>query len=194
MRHSWTCLVLSLTILASAVPARADPPGRAEDEAAIRALIGEWYAQNRAGADGNPQPLLAPGAVDASPGYFHIDTGAASLGPIVYNSLAATSLKFSHEITRLVLDARFARAQVWERGYFYAAAPQQTYERAGSAIFVLEKQDDGRWLILAHQTNTVGIPPNMKTDPMPDLRDLYYATEGKNRDPLADAAASEAAK
>jgi hypothetical protein len=76
---------------------------------------------------------------------------------------------------------------VWERGYFYAWAAQRTYERAGSAIFVLEKQDDGRWLVLAHRTNTVGIPPNMKTDPMPDLRDLYYSTHGKGRDPAADA-------
>lgn len=64
---------------------------------------------------------------------------------------------------------------------------QTTYERAGSALFVLEKQDSGRWLVLAHSTSTVGIPPNLKTDPMPDLRDLFYSTEGKDRDPQADA-------
>ena len=30
----------------------------------------------------------------------------------------------------------------------------------------------------------------MRTDPMPDLRDLYYSTVGKDRDPEADAAAA----
>ena len=41
--------------------------------------------------------------------------------------------------------------------------------------------------MLAHQTYTVGIPPNMKTDPLPDLRELYYKTEGAGRDPEQDA-------
>jgi hypothetical protein len=162
-----------------------------EDETAIRALIEEWYAQKREAGDGHLFRLLAPGAIDASPGYYYVNTGARSAGPRVYNSLGATALQFNHEITRLVLDPRFARAQVWERGYFYAWAAQKTYERAGSATFVLEKQDDGRWLVLAHQTHTVGIPPNMKTDPMPDLRELYYATTGKDRDPAADARGSK---
>ena len=89
-----------------------------------------------------------------------------------------------------MLDPHFARVQVWERGYFYAWAAQQTYERAGSATFVLEKQEDGRWLVLAHETNTVGIPANRKTEPMPDLRARFYATEGKGRDPVADALAN----
>lgn len=176
-------LGLLLTALFWVAPAYAAAP---EDETAIRALIEEWYAQKRA-ADGHPWNLLTPGAIDASPGYYHVNTGARSAGPRVYNSLAAPALQFNHEITRLVLDPRFARVQVWERGYFYAWAAQKTNERAGSATFVLEKQDDGRWLVLAHQTHTVGIPPNMKTDPMPDLRELYYATTGKDRDPEADA-------
>ena len=176
------------TILALALALICVGPSHAEissDDSAIRALIDELYVQHRAGRDGHPWRLLAPGAIDASPGYFHVDNGSRALGPRVYDSLAATALKFSHEITRLVRDRRFARVHVWERGYFYASAAQQTYERAGSTIFVLEKQEDGRWLVLAHETSSVGIPPNMKTDPMPDLQDLYDSTEGKDRDPDA---------
>jgi len=179
-------LLLSfLLIILAVTPAHAQAPG---DEAAIRELIDKWYAEHRAADEGHPWAFLAPGGIDNSPGYRHIDTGAAVLGPRVYTSLAAISLQFSHEITRLTADARFAKVNVWERGYFYAWAAQRTYERAGSALFVLEKQDDGRWLVLAHNTNTVGIPPTLKTDPMPDLRDLFYSTEGKDRDPDADAA------
>src|SRR5690606_1240521 len=107
---------------------------------------------------------------------------SAAAGRPIYTSLAYRALKFSHEITRLVIDTRFARAQVWERGYFYAWAAQRTYESASSATFVLEKQDGGRWLVLAHRSDSVGIPPNLKTSPMPDLRDAFYATQGKDRD------------
>lgn len=74
-----------------------------------------------------------------------------------------------------------------ERGYFYAAAAQVTYESAVSTVFLFEKMDDGRWLILAHDGSSQGIPPNKKTDPMPDLRDLYYSRCGSSCDPDADA-------
>lgn|GEM_PF-826916 len=182
-------LLLFLLAWASFVPATSSetPP---DDEAAIRDLIARWYDQHRAAADGRPYLLLAPGAIDASPGYRYIDTGSAAFAPRHYHSLAATALKFDHEIIRLRLNGSLARVDVWERGYFYAWAAQTTYERAGDATFVVERQDDGRWLVLAHETNTVGIPPNRKTDPMPDLRELYYATEGKDRDPEADAGAT----
>lgn len=184
MRPIQILLFVLLAALVCALPARADT---AADEAAIRALIEKWYVEHRAGAEGRPDSLRAPGAIDASPGYRYIDTGKRSAGPRVYNSLAHTALEFSHEISRLVMDARFARVHVWERGYFYAAAAQKTYELLGSTTFVLEKQEDGRWLVLAHQTSSVGIPPNLKTDPMPDLRELYYSTIGKDRDPDEDA-------
>lgn len=79
---------------------------------------------------------------------------------------------------------------MWERGYFYAWAVQKTYERPAATTFILERrEEDGRWLILAHQSGSYGIPPNKITDPMPDLRGLFYATEGKHRDPAADAKA-----
>jgi ketosteroid isomerase-like protein len=158
-----------------------------DDETSIRALIDDWYAEHRAGPNGRVSRLLAPRAIDASAGYFYPKSGSAALGKPVYNSLAYRALKFSHEITVLKIDPRFARASVWERGYLYAWATQQTYENAGSAVFVLEKQDDGRWLVLAHQTYTVGISPNMKTDPMPDLRELFFKTQGAGRDPYQDA-------
>lgn len=184
MRPMRTLLLVFLSALVHAAPIRADATA---DETAIRALIDKWYEEHRAGPDGRPYSLRAPGAIDASPGYFYPDTGSRALPPPIYNSLAHTALEFNHEITRLVLDARFARAHIWERGYFYAAAAQKTYELLGSTTFVLEKQEDGRWLVLAHQTSSIGIPPNMKTDPMPDLRELYYSTVGKDRDPEADA-------
>jgi hypothetical protein len=184
-------LIFLMALLATpalAGPIQAQAPG---DEAAVRALIGEWYDAHRAGTEGAPWRLHAPGAIDASPSYRHVDTGAAVLGPRVYSSLAATSLLFEYEITRLVLDPRFARVDVRERGYSYAWAVQRTYERMGSAVFVLERQEDGRWLVLAHETNTIGFPPSLATNPMPDLRDLYYATEGHERDSEADARNAE---
>jgi hypothetical protein len=98
---------------ARAGSAELGPPVRAEtqdDETAIRALIEVWYAEHRAAADGHPRRLLAPGSIDASPGYYYVDTGARAItGPPIYNSLAATALEFNHEITRLMHDARFAR-------------------------------------------------------------------------------------
>jgi hypothetical protein len=179
-------LVLAFSILAvnSIITVRAQTP---DDETAIRALIDEWYAEHRKGPEGHPHQLRAPAAIDASPGFTYSHSNSAALGEPIYDSLAHRALKFNFEITALKIDPRFAQALVWERGYFYAWAAQQTYENAGSAVFVLEKQDDGLWLVLAHQTNTIGIPPNMKTDPMPDLRDYFYTTRGMDRDPEQDA-------
>lgn len=179
----WILPVFALVLYPAAAAAETLPG----DEAAVRSLIAQWYEEQRAGPDGRPDRLKTSRAIDASPGYFHENTGAAVLGPRTYNSLAYTSLQFDHEITRLVIDPRLARAEVWERGFTFAWAAQKTTERAGMATFVLEKQDDGRWLILAHQTNTVGIPPDRRTDPLPDLRELFYSTVGKDRDPEEDA-------
>jgi hypothetical protein len=186
MRLLSSLIMTILAVTALVGPATAQIGGVA-DEVAIRALIGEWYVEHRNGGDGRPHRLLAPGAIDASPGYTYVNTGARALGPRVYHSLAATALEFRLEITRLVIDPRFARVHVRERGYYYAAAVHQTYERMGSALFVLEKQEDGRWLVLAHTSDPVGFPPSLATIPMPDLRALYYATEGQRRDAESDA-------
>ena len=181
-------VLFAALLLLAASAASAKEPDAASDEAAIRAAIAQWYAELAKKGDGRIRTITAPGFIDATPHYRHIDTGAASLGPRVYTSLAATALKFTYEIERLRIDPNFAKVAVWERGYFYAAAAQKTYERAMDTDFVLERSEkDGTWRILAHQSGSYGIPPNKKTDPMPDLRDLYYATEGKDRDPDADA-------
>lgn len=183
-------IVAALLVLLSA-PAIAEPD-TASEETAIREVIARWYEELGKSGEGRVSGLTAPRLIDASPHYRHRNTGAASLGPRVYTSLAARALKFTYDIDRVRIDPNFAKVDVWERGYFYAAAAQKTYERAADTTFVLERQEkDGRWLILAHQSSSQGIPPNKITDPMPDLRALYYATEGKDRDPAADAEAAK---
>ena len=158
------------------------------EEAEIRAVIAQWYEELRKRENGRPYKIASPNFIDATPHYRRVQTGAASAGPRLYTSLAATALEFRYEIERVKIDPNFAKVDVWERGYFYAWAAQKTYERAAATVFVLERQDaDGRWLILAHQTSPQGSPPGKHTDPMPDLRELFYATEGKDRDAQADA-------
>jgi hypothetical protein len=184
-------LALVIAIFA-ALPASAQA---VEDETRVRAVIDEWYQRVSHKEADAPYVLMAPGAIDAGPGYSvpgDPDTGSrARHGPWLNNELAARALKFAYDVDTLKIDARLAKAVVWERGYFYAWAAQTTYENAASTMFVLEKQDDGRWLILAHDARSVGIPPNKVTNPMPDLRELFYSTVGKDRDPEADAKAAK---
>jgi hypothetical protein len=123
---------------------------------------------------------MAPKGIDAGPGYAVIPplarearSAAAYSGPLINNELAGKAMRFAYDVDRLVVNADLARVDVWERGYFYAWAAQTTYEMAADAIFVLEKQPDGEWLILAHQATSRGIPPNKITRPMPDLRADY---------------------
>jgi hypothetical protein len=170
-----------------------------DDEAKVRAVIADWYQRVGHVQADTAYMLIAPGGVDAGPGFAEIPripaaqrSAAAWTGPFINNELAAKALKFSYHIDVLKVDARLAKAMVWERGYFYAYAAQQTYENAASAMFVLEKQADGGWLILAHQANSVGIPPNKISSPMPDLHDFFYSAAGKGRDPVADAKAAKA--
>ena len=188
-RAAFHFALLFLLLVFAAIPAAAAPPSAADDEAAIRATVARWYEELAKKREGRIWTLTAPAFIDASPHYRYADTGARKLGPPIYTSLAATALKFAWEIDALRRDSSFAKVQVWERGYFYAWAAQQTYERAASTTFVLERhEEDGRWRILAHHSSSIGIPPNKVTSPMPDLRALYYATEGKGRDPAKDAA------
>jgi hypothetical protein len=174
-------------------PATAHAHDRAADEAAIRRVIASWYAslQDRGRVAStlaqHGYQLYAPSAIDGGPQETETNPQSRALSPSISNELAARALRFSYEIDVLTIDPHFAKVIVWERGYFYAWAAQRTYENAASTLFIFEKQNDGQWLILAHQANSQGIPPNKITDPMPDLRDLYYATQGKGRDPEADA-------
>lgn len=189
LRIGASCLVV-LLILSAAVPVGAQTrAASAEDQ--IRATVARWYEELAKEEDGRLWDIVAPLFIDATPPYRYIDNGSAALGPRVFTSLPATALKFSYEIEAIRRDASFAKVDVWERGYFYAWAAQKTYERAVDTVFILERQEkDGRWLIIAHQSGSYGIPPNKITDPMPDLRHFYYATEGKHRDPAKDAEAA----
>jgi hypothetical protein len=154
----------------------------------IRTTLSRWYEELAKKEDGRLPDLTTPGFIDASPPFRYARSRSRAAAPRIYDSLAAQALKFAWEIDLIRRDSSFARVQVWERGYFYASAPQRTYERGAATTFILERSaKDGRWRIAAHQSSSQGIPPNKITEPMPDLRALYYATEGKDRDPAADA-------
>lgn len=182
---------ISFALFLLAAPAVAQQP-TAEDD--IKALIARWYEVNTDKGAAKTWPLMAPGGINAGPGVHAVQTNppsAAASDIWINDELAAKALKFSYDIDQLVIDGRFAKARVWERGYFHAWAAQTTYELAASALFVFEKQaegrDAGKWLILAHEATSQGIPPTKITSPMPDLHDLFYATDGKDRDPAKDA-------
>jgi hypothetical protein len=176
-------------LLALNPAAAARPPAAAET--AIRGTLARWYEELAKRERGRTWEIVAPGFIDSTPPVYHAPTESRALGPRVYASLPAQALKFDWEIESIRRDSSFARVEVWERGYFYAFAAQRTYERAAATTFILERRaSDGRWLIAAHQSGGYGIPPNKVTRPMPDVRALYYATEGRNRDPAADSAAA----
>ncbi len=156
--------------------AAGSPP--AGDEAAIREVIAAWYGELQKGAARKHWRLYAPGAIDGGPGETEINPQSRARSPTISNELAARALQFAYDIDGLWIDPRFAKVRVWERGYFYAWANQQTYENAASAVFVMEKQPDGRWLILAHEASSVGIPDGKKTVPLPDMKPLWEARGG----------------
>jgi hypothetical protein len=168
----------------SAAPAAAQP----SSEAGIRSTVARWYEELLKKDKGHHYALFTPASIDASPPTYHARTRSRAAGPLVYGSLAARALRFSYEIDSIRRDSTFAKVQVWERGYFYAAATQTTFENAAATTFILERSEkDGRWRIAAHQSSGHGIPPHKITRPLPDLRNLYYSTVGKDRDPVADA-------
>jgi hypothetical protein len=189
MRANLRALCIFVLLVLSPAPAYALAPAPAEGE--IRAAIARWYDELVKKVEGRLWTLTAPGFIEASPPYHYQRPSSRAAAPRVYNSLAATALKFDWEIDAVRRDSAFAKVQVWERGYFYAWAAKQTYELAASTTFILERQEkDGSWLILAHQSSSQGIPPNKVTNPMPDLHELWETTRGKDRDPEADAAGS----
>ncbi len=174
----WRIWSVLLIVLLWPATSSAQSPAAA-DEAQIRSVIARWYEELGKKDDGRYYLVTAPGFIDASPHYHHVDNGSRALGPRVFTSLAATALKFAYDVDRIRADAAFAKVQVWERGYFYAWAAEKTYERGMRTTFILERQTDGRWLILAHEASSQGIPPNKVTDPMPDLRPLWESTTGR---------------
>ena len=174
-------------MLLLAAPALAQT-STASDEEKIRAAIAQWYEELAKGDKGRIYGIVAPGFINSTPHYRYINNGSRALGPPVYTHMSLDALKFAYIIGAMRIDPNFARVRVSERGYFYAAAAQVTYERVMDTIFIFERQEkDGRWMILAHQSGSYGVAPGEATNPMPDLRELYYATKGKDRDPDADA-------
>lgn len=171
-------------VLLLAFSARSQPRS-AEEE--IRGTIAEWYVQLAKQDRGRIWSLVAPDYVEATPHYMFKETRSAAAPPRIYSSLAATALQFAYDVESLIIDPNFAKVAVWERGYFYAFAAKSSYERAASTLFVLERQaKDGRWLILAHRSNSIGIPPNKATRPMPDMRSRYCVTIGKPLDCVSE--------
>lgn len=158
-------------------PAPSAPDKSAERK--IRKTVARWYEELVKKEEGRPYLLTAPGYIDATPYYRHVNNGSRALGPRIFTSLAARALRFDYDVESIRADSSFAKVKVWERGYFYAWAAEKTYETAMATTFLLERQADGRWLIIAHESDSQGIPPNRVTDPMPDLRALWEATEGK---------------
>lgn len=171
-------LLVPLLMLALAAPAAALTPAPS-DEAKIRTTIARWYEELGKKDEGRTWGITAPAFIDASPHISYRDTGSRALGRPIYDSLAATALQFAYDVDSIRADSSFAKVQVWERGYYYAFAARVTYERGAAATFVLERREsDGRWLILAHQSTSQGIPPNKVTSPMPDLRSAWERTQG----------------
>lgn len=181
-------ILIALALGSAASPALAQPT---DDETKIRAVIADWYRRISTREADAPWAIIAPGGVDNGPGYSvpaDLHSGSAAIrGPFLNHELAARAMQFAWEIDVLKVDPNFAKAIIWERGYFYASAAQKTYEMGASTLFLLEKQPDGAWEILLHDTSTQGIPPNKITNPMPDLRSLYYERCGAACDPMADA-------
>lgn len=179
--------LIALALLGAAAPALA----QTADETSVRAVIADWYKRIGTPKADAPWIIFAPGGVDNGPGYSvpaDLHSGSAAIrGPFLNHEMASRAMQFAWEIDVLKVDPNFAKVIVWERGYYFASAAQKTYELGASTLFLLEKQADGAWKILLHDTSGQGIPPNKITDPMPDLRALYYERCGAGCDPVADA-------
>jgi hypothetical protein len=166
---------VAVILACAAVPANA--AAETGDEAAVRSVVADWYAGLR-----RPKRthwmLYAPGGIDGGPEETELYPDIRARSPTISNELAAKALQFAYDIDAIVVDPHLARVWAWERGYFYAWATDSTYELAASTLFVLERQTDGRWLILAHEARSVGIPSTKRTDPLPDMEPVWKARRG----------------
>jgi hypothetical protein len=170
-------IVLTAVMLAFAA-APANAAGEAGDETAIRSVVADWYARLRR-PERTHWMLYAPGSIDGGPRETELYPDIRARSHTISNELAAKALQFGYDIDAITVDPRLATVRTWERGYFYACAAQSTYELAAATLFVLEKQPDGRWLVLAHEARSVGIPPTKRTDPLPDMEPLWKARRGE---------------
>jgi hypothetical protein len=141
----------------------------------IEGVIAKWYAELRKGEDGNTYRLFAsqPIVEDCEclpPG----ETPVRYALPPFRSELAYSALKFSYEIEKMRLDSYFARVEVWERAWYYAWAAETTYENDAETTFVLERDDNGEWKVLAFSASGIAVHPKYADDPMPDLRDEFF--------------------
>lgn len=165
-----------LAALAVAAPQPA-PASTLVSDAPVRQLIDDWY--KRAKADESPYPLIASGAVLDWPKVDDCGPKPAYAQPRPPFELAATALRFDYEIRKLTMHDDLAKAVVWERGWFYAWAAEKSYQTAVETTFVLEKDRDGHWKVLAHAPHPTAIHPDHVDDPMPDLKDEWEARQRK---------------
>lgn len=164
-------------ILSSAAFATEGPTPPAQSAAMAdreaRALIDAWYAELKRGEEGHPWRLFAPGAIvaaRAAPINLRPQArGVTSIGPPFPHELIRRAEKFAYQIDDLRIEGSLAKVRVWERGWIYAWAAKQTYENAAEARFVLERGSDGKWLILAFDSNGMATRPAHQNEPMPDL-------------------------
>ncbi len=127
-------IALILLTLSASAPAFAQT---SDDEAKVRVVIAEWFERVGHAEARQPWVLMAPGGIDSGPGYAEIPyqpreqrSAAAYSGPRINHETAAQAMAFAFDIDQPILNADLAKVDVWERGYFYAAAAQKTYERA----------------------------------------------------------------
>jgi hypothetical protein len=146
-----------------------------EDE--VRAVVAEWYAELQKGDEGHGYRLFAPSAIVgicACPAHPDGTPIKHRVSPLT-QELAYLALKFSYEIEGLRIDNNFARADVWERGWFYAAwSSGETYENAAQSTFILERDVNGEWKIAAFTSRNSAVKPEHADDPMPDMRGEFY--------------------
>jgi hypothetical protein len=145
-----------------------------EDE--VRAVIAEWYAELQKGDEGHGYGLFAPSAiVGICSCAAHSDGTSVKhrVSPLT-QELAYLALKFSYAVERLRIDDNFARAAVWERGWFYADAKRQSYELAAQSTFILERDQNGDWKIAAFTSRRSAVRPEHADDPMPDMFGEFY--------------------
>lgn len=169
-------IALSLLALSASAPAFAQTT---DERARVFALIAEWYErishfEARALGAYGPRRRRRRTGLCRGPLYSPVAAQRRRLFRAAHQhrvGLAGDEARLRHR--RLILNADLAKVDVWERGYFFAAAAQKTYERGVDVVFVLQKMDTGQWNILAHKATLEGIPPNKITNRMPDPRDEY---------------------
>jgi hypothetical protein len=166
MLRLWLPLLLIFAIPGAA--ARAE-----SDEAAVRSLIADWYAELRKGKDARVWRFLAPGGImlpSRCPDRCGPQPRALKPDELFRpRYLAEQAEKFAYEVERLRVERTLARADVWERGWRWAWAAKQTTMTAAAGTFILERRVGEDWKILVYQSESRALSLKDKDMPLPDL-------------------------